>query len=80
MYSKTCVKCPLSKIPKTGFQDQLSLNARQKYCKMRQGENSAIFSTFIKLQFVIEIFVLSNFEWPFSFYTGCTVFCFRHIL
>ena len=26
-YSKTCVKRPLSKSPKTGFQDQLSLNA-----------------------------------------------------
>ena len=28
-YSKTCVKLPLSKIPKFGFQDQLSLNAGQ---------------------------------------------------
>ena len=30
-YSKTCVKRPLSKRPKIGFQDQLSLNAGQKY-------------------------------------------------
>ena len=30
-------------------------------------------STFIKLPFVIKIFVLSNFEWPF--YTGFTVCC-----
>ena len=29
--------------------------------------------TFIKLPFVIEIFVLSNFDWPF--YTGFTVPC-----
>ena len=29
-YSKTCVKQPLSKRPKNGFQDQLSLNACQK--------------------------------------------------
>ena len=29
-YSKTCVKQPLSKRPKIGFQDQLSLNAGQK--------------------------------------------------
>ena len=36
MYSKTCVKRPLSKIPKIGFQDQLSLNADQKYCRMLQ--------------------------------------------
>ena len=35
-------------------------------------EHSAILSTFIKLQFVIKIFVLSIFEWPF--YTGFTVY------
>ena len=34
------------------------------------GEHFAIFSTFIKLPFVIETFVLSIFEWPF--YTGFT--------
>ena len=33
---------------KIGFQDQLSLNAGQKYC-MLQGEHSAILSTFNKL-------------------------------
>ena len=38
---------------------------------MLKGEHSAILSTFIKLPFVIEIFVLSIFEWPF--YTGFTV-------
>ena len=38
---------------------------------MLQGEHSAILSTFIKLQFVIKIFALSTFEWPF--YTGFTV-------
>ena len=58
-------------MPQTGFQDQLSLNADQKYCGMLQGEHSAILSTFIKLPFVIKIFVLSIFEWPF--YTGFTV-------
>ena len=68
---KTCVKHPLSKRPKIGFRDQLSLTAGQKYCRMLQGEHSAILSTFIKLPFVIKIFVLSIFEWPF--YTGFTV-------
>ena len=68
MYSKTCVKRPLSKRPKIGYQDQLSLNASQKYCRMLQGEHSAILMTSIKLPFVIKIFVLSIFEWPF--YTG----------
>ena len=71
-YSKICVKRPLSKRPKIGFQDQLSLNAGQKYCRRLQGEHSAILSTFIKLLFVIKIFVLSIFEWPF--YTAFTVY------
>ena len=38
---------------------------------MLQEEHSAILSTFIKLPFVIKIFILSIFEWPF--YTGFTV-------
>ena len=42
-------------------QDQLSLNADQKYCRMLRGEHSAILLTFIKLPFVIKIFVLSFF-------------------
>ena len=57
--------------PKIGFQYHLSLNAGQKYCRMLQGEHSAILSTFIKLQFVIKIFALSFFEWPLK--TGFTV-------
>ena len=55
-YNKTCVKCPLSKRQKIAFQDQISLNAGI------QGEHSAILSFFIKLPFVIKIFVLSIFE------------------
>ena len=39
---------------------------------MLQGEHFAILSTFIKLPFVIKIFVSSIFEWPF--YTGFTVY------
>ena len=62
-YSKTCVKRPLSKRPKIGFQDQLSLNAGQKYCRMLQGEHSAILLTFIKLPFVIKVFCFVYFEW-----------------
>ena len=70
IYSKACVKWPLSKRPKIGYQDQLSLNAGQKL----QGEHSAILSTLIKLLFVIKIFVLSIFE--LLFYTGSTVYKF----
>ena len=54
LYSKTCVKRSLSKRPQIGFESQLSLNAGQMYCR--------IISTFIKLPFVIKIFVLSIFE------------------
>ena len=43
-------------------EDQLSLNAGQKYCRMLQGEHSAILLTFIKIPFVIKIFVSSYFE------------------
>ena len=48
-----------SKKDKIGFQDRLSLNAGQKYCRMLQGEHSAILSTFIKLPFAIKSFILS---------------------
>ena len=65
------LKRPLSKRQKIAFQDQLLLNAGQRYFRMLQGEHSAIILTFIKLPFVIKIFILSIFEWPF--YTGFTV-------
>ena len=45
------------------FQDQLSLNAGQKFCRMLQCEHSAILSTYIKLHFLINIFLLPIFEW-----------------
>ena len=70
-YSKTCLKGPLKKKTKIGLQDRLLLNAGQKYCRMLQGEHSAILLTFIKLPFVIKIFILSIFEWPLK--TGFTV-------
>ena len=44
---------------------------RSKYCRMLQGEHSAILLTCIKLPFVIKTFVLSIFEW--SVYTRFTV-------
>ena len=71
LHSKPCLKRPFSKRPKIGFQDILSLNAGQKYCRMLQGEHSAILWSFIKLPFVIKIFVLSIFEWLLK--TGFTV-------
>ena len=59
--SKICVKRPLSKRPNIGFQDQLSLIACQKYCRMLEGDHSAKLLTFIKLPFVIKIFVFVYF-------------------
>ena len=53
------------------YQDQLLLNAGQKYCRMIKEEHSAILSIFIKLPLVIKIFVVTICEWPF--YTGFTV-------
>ena len=55
----------LSKRPKIVFQDQLSLNAGQKCCRMLHLEHSAILLTLIKLPFVIKIFVLSIIECRF---------------
>ena len=65
-----------------GFQYQLSLNAGHKYCRMLQGEHSAILSTYIELPHGFKTFVFSIFEWPlktgfivlpFSF-EGCNLF------
>ena len=71
-YSRTCLKRPLKKNTKIGFRDRLSLYAGPKYCRMLQGEHSAILSTFIKLPFSIKTFVLYIFEWPLK--KGLTVF------
>ena len=71
MYSKTCVKRPLSNDQKLVSKTYYRLIQGQKYCRILQGEQSAILLTLIKLPFVIKIFVLSIFEWPF--YPGFTV-------
>ena len=62
------------KRPKIGFQDQLLLNAGQKYCRMLQGTHSAIFRPSVSYNLS---FVLSIFEWPF--YTGFTVVCLHNV-
>ena len=64
IYSKTCVKQPPYKRSKNVFQDQLLLNAGQKYFRM----HSAILMTFIKLPVVIKTYV-----WPFYTGTYCTL-------
>ena len=65
----TCSIKLLKKKTKTGFQDQLSLNAVQKYCSILQYFRPSL--SYI-VPVVIKTFVLSIFEWPF--YTGFTVY------
>ena len=71
IYSKICVKRPLKYRQNKYLNDQLSLNAGQKYCRMLQREHSAMLLTCIKRYLVL----INNFqsfgEWPF--YTGFTV-------
>ena len=50
---------------------ECSLYADQKYCRILQGEHSAILSTFIKLPISIKTFVLPIFKRPHK--TGFTV-------
>ena len=66
VYSKTCVKRPLSKRPKIGIQDQLSLNACSK------GSILQSFRPSLNYHLSFKIFVLSILEWPF--YIGLTVY------
>ena len=74
MSSKTLCKRTLSKRPKLGFQDQLSLNAGQKYYRMLQEKHSAILLTFIRLPCVVSLRYLFClfFQWPF--YIGFTIY------
>ena len=61
MYSKAGLKRPLKNKTKIVFKNDY---AGRKYCRLLQGEHSAILKTFIKLPSIIKIFVLSIFEWP----------------
>ena len=72
------VECIAECFKRSILQYFLPLNAGQKYCRMLQGEHFAILSTFIKLPFVIKIFVLSIFEWLLK--RGFTVLFFCHLL
>ena len=72
-YSKTCLKRPLKKKTKICFQDGLSLNADQKYCRMLQLESILqYFGPSLNYHFSYRPF-LSTFEW--SLKTGFTVLC-----
>ena len=68
---KPALSSHLKRKPKIGFQDRLSLNAAQKYCRMLPLEHSAILLSCIKLPIIIKIVVLSIYEWLLK--TGFTV-------
>ena len=62
---KTCLKQTLKKRTKNWFQDCLSLNVDQKYCRMLQESILQYFRpAFSYVSFVFKTFVLSIFEWP----------------
>ena len=70
IHVQTCY-IPYTVKPALSFQDELSLNAGQKYCRMLQESILQYFRPSQNLPFVVKTFVLSIFEWPF--YTGFTV-------
>ena len=65
IYSKACVKQPLSKWPKNGFQDQLSLNAGWKYCRMLPWSILQYFWPALSYHLSVRFLFLAIFEWPF---------------
>ena len=63
MYSKSRVQRLLSKRPKLVSKTYYRLMLVKSIARMLQGEHSTMLSTFIKLPFVVKIFVSSIFEW-----------------
>ena len=70
LYSKTCLKPPLKK------EDHYRLMQVKSITECSKGEHSAILSTFIKLPFVIKIFVLSFLSGGFTVLTTYMYFLF----
>ena len=69
--SKTCLKRPLKKKTKIGFNIDYRLMQVKSIAECSKGEHSAKLSASIKLPFSIKTFVLSIFKWPIK--TGFTV-------
>ena len=70
IYSKPVLSDHSKRRPKLVSNTRFPLNACQKYCRLLQGEHSAILLTFITLPFAKNIYFLSIFEW--SLKTGYT--------
>ena len=70
-YSQACLKRPLKKKTKIVFQDQLLLNAGQKYCRMLQESILQYFRPALSYHLSLRPLFFSNFKWPLN--TGLTV-------
>ena len=73
-YSKTCLKQPLKRRPKIGFQDRLSLNAGQKFCRMLQESILQYFRPALSYNRTLRHLFFPIFEWPLT--SGLTVYFF----
>ena len=78
LYSKTCLKRPLKKKTKNWFSRPIIAKCRSKVLQNAPREHSAILLIFIKLPFVLKIFVLSIFEWRLK--TGFNVYQFKPLI
>ena len=77
LYSKTCLKRPLSKRPQIVFKINYRLMNVKSIAKYFKWSILQFFRLSLTYLFVIKIFNFSNFEWPF--YTGCTRIIFLYI-
>ena len=71
MYSKTGIKLPLLKRQKLVFTTNYRLVQVKSIAECSKGSILQYFRPSLSYHYVIKIFVLSIFEWPF--YTGFTV-------
>ena len=73
--SKTCLKRPLKNRQNKSLNRKWWLNEGRKYCRMPQGQHSAILSTCTKRFLVLKTNCVVLYEYPLR--TGFTVFTFR---
>ena len=78
IYSKTCVKRPLSKRPKHCFQDRLSLNVGKKYCRMLQKKILQYFrpslSYHLSLRYLFTLYLSGRFTQVLLYVTNVQLF------
>ena len=75
---KTCVKRPLSKRPKSVFSRPIIVLCMSKVLQNAPRGAFCNTLTFIKLPFVIKIFVLSICEWTFNTCFTAVLKCYNH--